>query len=111
MKIKLWPDLLDRSIEASVSGDKLTLNGEVYDFGPLIEGFALPSKAVDSPLFSGMEDIKRIDGEICLEIRFPVTFETPEELRNPAEPIVLQVRRGKVKFPDTSAPKKEGSND
>ncbi|MFL1553207.1 hypothetical protein ACI77I_29730 [Pseudomonas sp. D47] len=111
MKIKLWPDLVEWPLEASVSGDKLTLNGEVFDFSQLKEGFLLPSTAVDSRFFVETEMIQRVGGEVCITIRLPVTHETAEEIRNPAESIVLQIKRGKVKFPDTCAPKEVEKND
>lgn len=102
MKIKLWPDIAPIGISAKVNGDKITIDGQEFDFTPLKEGARLPGVAIDSRHFVESEYVQRINGEICLTLRFPVTWETPEEVRAPKEPTVISVSRGAVKFPDAS---------
>ena len=87
MKIYISPVRTDEQVVASVSGDILTINSQVLDFSPLLEGESLPSEAVDTEWLQG--NITRIDGEIHLtlllphganapyETRFPTAFETP----------------------------------
>lgn len=104
MKIKLWPDLVNWSLSASVSGDALTINGEVFDFAQLKEGFRLPGSAIGSDYFIATEFVERTDGVINVTLRFPVYWNSPEEVRNPKIPIYLDVTSGVVSFPDASPP-------
>lgn len=104
MKITLWADLIDSPIEAKVSGDVITINGEAVDLSGVPEGFRLPGSAVGSKWFVEDRFVERVDGELSFTLRLPVSWTSPEEVRNPAEPIVLTVIKGKVSFPDTSPP-------
>lgn len=109
MKITLWPDLIEGPIEASVNGDVLTLNGEDLDFSGIPDGYRLPASAVSNRFFlDGSSDfVERKGKTLYFSLRLPVTMDSPEEVRNPPTPIVLDVRSGAVKFPDTSAPVQE----
>lgn len=104
LKIKLWPDFIQGPLEASVNGDVLTINGEEIDFSGIPDGFRLPASAVNNKFFlSGSTDyIERKGKTLYFSLRLPVTEDTPEEYRNPPEPIVIDARSGLVKFPDTS---------
>lgn len=104
MKIKLWPDLVDWPLDASVNGDILTINGEVLDLSQLPEGHRLPGSAVGNPFFVETEYVERKSGVLHLTLRLPVDWDSPEEYRNPPEPIMLDVAAGQVKFPDTTPP-------
>lgn len=90
------------TIEASVKGDVITINGEDFDFGPLQEGQRLPYTAIDALYFVPGSFVERKNGELLLSLFLPVQFESPEEVRNPAKPIVLSVKSGKVPFPDAT---------
>ena len=46
MKIYLSPVRMDMQLVASVAGDTITVNGNVLDFTPLLEGETLPSTAI-----------------------------------------------------------------
>lgn len=109
VKITLWPDLIDGPLEASVSGDVLTLNGEDLDFSGIPDGYRLPASAVNNRFFlEGSSDfVERKGKTLYFSLRLPVTMDSPEEFRNPPTPIVLDARAGPVKFPDTSAPVQE----
>lgn len=104
MKIRLWPDLVDWAIEASVNGEVLTLNGEKFDFSVIPEGYRLPGSVVGNKWFVESDYVERIDGELRLTIRLPVQWGSPEEVRNPAQPLVISITEGKVHFPDTTPP-------
>ncbi len=69
MIIKLSPVRLDETLEVSVVGDVLTLNGEPFDFTQLPEGATLPSDAINSEWFVG--PVERIGGELQLTLRLP----------------------------------------
>lgn len=102
MKITLWADLVDWPLEVSVDKDILSINGESFDFSVIPDGFSLPGSSVGSKYFVESDHIFRKDGEIYVTIRYPVTWNSPEELRNPENPIVLSVVKGKVLIPDST---------
>lgn len=104
MKITLFPFLADQTIEASVKGDVITINGEAIDFSKLKAGFRLPNKAVSNWFFVESGYVERINGALCFTLRLPVSFGTEEQYKNPPTPIVLEVVSGPVPFPNTAAP-------
>lgn len=103
VKIKLFAHLGAPPLSASVSGDVLTLNGAEFDFTPLKSGQRIPVTAIDSDWFVGPY-VERIGKTIHLTLRLPVVEGSPEEYRNPPQPIILDARSGKVNLPDTSPP-------
>lgn len=107
MKIRLWPDLVTWALSASVAGDMITINGEPFDFSPLKEGQRLPGSAIDSAFFPDASFVERKAGVLHMTLIFPVQPDSPEEYRNPAEPIIIDARSGTVKFPDASPPAPE----
>lgn len=107
MKIKLWPDLVSWPLVASVNGDVITINGEKIDLSGIPEGFRLPGSAVGNICFVGTEYVERIDGVLHFTLFLPVAWESPEHLRNPEIPIVLDVTEGDVPFPDTTPVQEE----
>lgn len=104
MKITMFPFLSDWPLEASVSGDVITINGEEIDLSGIPDGYRLPASAVGNKFFpSGSNDyVERIGKTLHFTLRLPVQWDSPEEYRNPPEPIVIDARSGPVKFPDTS---------
>lgn len=107
MKIKLWADFIDGPLEASVNGDVLTINGEEIDLSGIPAGYRLPGSAVGNKFFVETDYIERIDGVLNFTLRLPVRWDSPEEFRNPAEPIIIDIQSGVVPFPDTSPPTPE----
>lgn len=105
MKIKLFAALDDSTIEASVKGDVITINGDKVDLSGIPEGFRLPGSAVGNKFFVDSEFIERVDGELCFTLILPVQWETPDEYRNPTTPLVISIKKGVVPFPDTTPPK------
>lgn len=104
MKIKLFATLDDSSIEASVNGDVITINGEKIDLSGIPQGFRLPGSAVGNKFFVDSEFIERVNGELCFTLILPVKWETPDEYRNPTTPLVISIKKGVVPFPDTTPP-------
>lgn len=104
MKIKLFPFLSDWQLEASVSGDVLTINGEEIDLSDIPDSYRLPGGAVGNKFFVETEYVERKGETLYFTLRLPVDWNSPEEYRNPVEPIVIDARSGPVKFPDTSPP-------
>lgn len=104
MKITLFAHDCDWDLNASVSGDVITINGEEIDLSGIPDGFKLPGDAVGNKFFEGPWFVERIGKTLHFTLRLPVSLDSPEEYRNPAEPIVIDARSGPVKLPDTSPP-------
>ena len=102
MKITMFPFLSDWPLEASVSGDVITINGEEIDLSGILDGFRLPGSAVGNKFFVETEYVERIGKTLHFTLRLPVDWDSPEEYRNPSEPIIIDARSGQVKFPDTT---------
>ncbi|MFJ4056725.1 hypothetical protein ACIPZC_25225 [Pseudomonas sp. NPDC089743] len=103
MIINLSPVRMDEELMVDREGDLLYVNGEVFDFGPLLEGATLPAEAISSKWFSGQVD--RIGGELHLTLILPHGADAPEETRFP-QPIVL-TDDGTVDLPQPSLPAPE----
>lgn len=69
MHITLSPVRSDAVLSVSRAGDVLTINGAVYDFGPLAEGAVLPREAVDCDWITS--DVTRSGGQIVLTLLLP----------------------------------------
>lgn len=104
MNIRLWPDLVEWPIEAYVSGDVITINGEDIDLSGVSDGFKLPGSAVRNRFFVETEYVERKGGVLNLTLRLPVDWDSPEEYLNPLEPMMISVSAGPVPFPNTSPP-------
>lgn len=104
MKIKLFPFLTDETLEASVSGDVITINGEDIDLSGIPDGFRLPSYAVGNKFFvEGSEEfVERRGKTLYFTLKLPVSTHSPKEVLSPPEPIVIDARSGPVKFPSTA---------
>lgn len=94
MKINLSPQRRDDTLDISRAGAVLILNGEAFDFSPMVAGDTLPYGAVNSPWIVGPVD--NIDGrlELTLILPLPAHFSPeqafPEPLLNvPDGPVVL----------------------
>lgn len=98
MRIKFSPCRAETTLEASVSGDSLILNGTTFDFSRLQEGDLLPLVAINSPWFAS--DIERIDNEICLTVVIPHGADAPQETLFPENfDTYLTVVSGPVPIP------------
>lgn len=104
MIIYLSPVRMDEELMVDREGDLLYVNGEVFDFGPLLEGATLPAEAISSKWFSGQVD--RIGGELHLTLILPHGADAPEETRFP-QPVVL-TDDGTLELPPPSLPAPEG---
>lgn len=69
MQINLSPVRMDETLDVSKAGDKIVINGQLFDFTQLPEGATLPAEAIDSEHFVG--PVERINGELHLTLRLP----------------------------------------
>lgn len=99
MKINLSPIGTYDELILTKEGDSLWVNGEVFDFSPLLEGATLPTAAIASSWFMG--DISRTNGQIELTVFFPHHGpDAPEAARFPTPIIMLE--DGNVDLPDVT---------
>lgn len=94
MFIKLSPVRAEDTIEVSVSGDVLHINGESFDFSQLPDGATLPSDAIGSFHFVG--PVERVNGELRLTLRMP---HGPNPALEVAFPEPISVTDGVVTLP------------
>ncbi|WP_238349241.1 hypothetical protein [Pseudomonas putida] len=78
---------MDEKLETSLSGEALTLNGEVFDFAPLEDGATLPQEAIISKWIAG--PVERVGGELRLTIILPHGPTAPETTRYP-QPLIVR---------------------
>lgn len=104
MKITLFPSMDIPSMEASISGDVITINGVDVDLSVIPEGYVLPGSAVDNEFFVAHMPVQRVNGELSFGLIMQVFPGTSVEWRDPTEPNTLTVTSGKVPFPDVSEP-------
>ncbi|MDR0260032.1 MAG: hypothetical protein LBI76_09500 [Comamonas sp.] len=100
MRIQLSPQVRADSLEVTKVGDKLTINGELFDFSPLAEGDVLPAAAVDCVFITG--DVRREAGELLLTLLLPITWDAPESCAFPES--ILNPADGRVPLPTDEVP-------
>lgn len=89
MKINLSPQVRPDALEVLKAGDKLTINGELFDFTQLPEGGVLPAAAVDCQFIIG--DVRREVGDLQLTLLLPIDWDAaescafPHPILNPAD--------------------------
>jgi hypothetical protein len=94
MLVCFSPVRSDETLEARVSGDVLTVNGQPFDFGPLPEGATLPDGACGSDWIAG--PVERRGGVVAVTLRLPHGLAAPAARRFP-QPVV--VTAGPVPLP------------
>ena len=85
------------ALDVSVSGDTITINGEVIDLSGLADGDKLFGSAVDHPLVVGI--IERNGTEITIPILFPIAYGASLDARFPDD--IVMVTDGPVILPQT----------
>ncbi len=70
MRITFSPIRWDRTLELEkTSGDRLRINGELFNFNTLPEGGTIPAGAIPSDWIVG--PVERVDGEVFLTLNLP----------------------------------------
>ena len=70
MKITFSPQRRDDALELEKSsGDRLRINGELFNFDTLAEGDAIPPGAIPCDWIIG--PVERMEGEVCLTLILP----------------------------------------
>lgn len=92
MKISLSPQRRDDKLTVEKTGDRLRINGELFNFGPLPDGATIPAGVTPCDWIVG--PVSRVNGEINLTLVLPtgptpsnaVAFPSPIE--SPADGII-----------------------
>lgn len=100
MKINLSPQVRHDALTVYKAADKLTINGELFDFTPLAEGAVLPAAAVNCEFIIG--DVRREGGDLQLTLLLPIVWDAPESCAFP-QPI-LNPADGRVPLPTDEVP-------
>lgn len=82
MLISFVPQRRDDKLTLELTApDRLRVNGELFNFGPIPEGGSVSSFDIPSDWFSG--PVTRVDGEIHLQLFWPVGPITTGEVSFP----------------------------
>lgn len=88
MKINLSPIRSDLPAPIlKLVGDVLIIDGESFDFGPMVNGDRLPFGAVKSVMFVG--DVTKTNGEVELTLLLPHGANPPSNMAFP-QPITMK---------------------
>jgi hypothetical protein len=87
MKISFSPVRTDDVLTLEkTSADRLRINGELFNFGPLNNGDTIPAGAIPCDWIIG--PVERIDGAVCLTIKLP-HGPSPEPWQAFPDPIIV----------------------
>lgn len=101
MRISFSPQRRDDALTLEKSmGDRLRINGELFNFNPLAEGDTIPEGAVPCPWIIG--PVERIGGEICLTVILP-HYPNPSPAVAFPEPITV-IEDGPITIPQDNEP-------
>lgn len=98
MQLILSPQRRDDTLEASVTGEVLTLNGTAFDLSAVIETEGGALIVPDCDWIAG--PVTRVGGEIVVELIVPHGPDAPPETRSP-DPVA--VATGAVDLPPYDA--------
>ena len=81
MNINIVTSITTERASFEKRGDSLIINGEEFDFSPLLEGERLPMNAINSDFFAGA--VERHEGVLFIPIRFPISEALAETIGIP----------------------------
>lgn len=106
MHITFSPQRRDDALTLEKTGDRLRINGELFNFGPLAEGDTVPEGEVPCDWIVG--PVERIDGQIHLTLILPHGPNPSQAVAFP-EPITV-TEDGPIVVPHEPAPESEPAN-
>lgn len=107
MRISFCPQRRDDALTLEkTSGDRLRINGELFNFGPLADGDLIPEGAIPCDWIIG--PVERVDGQVCLTLILPHGPNPSEAVAFP-EPITI-TEDGPILVPQDAAPDQEIDN-
>lgn len=106
MRILFSPQRRDDALTLEKTGDRLRINGELFNFNPLAEGDTIPAGEIPCDWILG--PVERIDGEIHLTLILPHGPNPSHAVAFP-EPITV-AEDGPIAIPHDLAPEPEPDN-
>ena len=100
MILTFSPVRMDESLSLHRKGDVLTVNGEIFDLGPLPEGGVLPAEATGCPWITG--EVTRAGGALRVMLILPHGADAPPDTLFPV-PLTLAAD-GPVALPPHDGP-------
>lgn len=101
MRISFSPMRRDDALTLEKSsGERLRINGELFNFNPLAEGDTVPAGAIPCDWIVG--PVERVGGEVCLTVILPHGPNPSPAVAFP-EPITV-IEDGPVAIPQDPAP-------
>lgn len=85
MKIILYPQVSNETLNIVKNDDILIINDQEFDFSSLPDGYQINTKDIGCNFIIG--DVKRENGEILIGIRIPISIDSPESSCFP-EPLI-----------------------
>lgn len=101
MKINLSPSRRDDTLTVEKTGDRLRINGELFNFGPLPDGATIPAGITPCGWIVG--PVSRINGEIELTLILPHGANPSKSVAFPSP--IINPPDGDVAIPFDPAPK------
>ena len=95
MNINIITSITTERASFEKRGDSLIINGEVFDFSPLLEGERLPMNAIKSDFFAGA--VERHKGILFIPIRLPISEALAESIGIPGP--ILDAPDGPLDLP------------
>jgi len=95
MKISLSPMRRSDTLTVEKNGDKLRINGDLFNFGPLPEGAIIPAGVTPCDWIVG--PVKRVNGEIVMTLILPTGPDASQAVAFPAA--IANVPDGVVALP------------
>ncbi|HEV7344141.1 MAG TPA: hypothetical protein VGN60_00720 [Devosia sp.] len=101
MKVNFSPVRMDGTLMLEKSaGDRLRINGELFNFNPLEEGDTIPNGVIPCEWILG--PVERIEGEVCLTLILPHGPNPSQAVAFP-EPITM-TEDGPIPVPSDAQP-------
>lgn len=103
-KITLSPQRRDDTLEVSVDGERLIINGQIFDFATLPDGVTVPAAEISHPFIIG--DVNKVDGAIEITLILPLGIRASESQKFPE---VIEVSTsGPVALPEPDPEPEDG---
>lgn len=87
MKINFVPQRREERLSVEVRGDKIRINGELFNFGPVKEGDVIERGSAPCEWIAS--EVTRKDGEVELTLILPFRYGAGEDATNPAPVFIM----------------------
>ncbi|TPN16254.1 hypothetical protein FJ973_06055 [Mesorhizobium sp. B2-1-3] len=103
MRISFSPQRRDEELVLEKTGDRIRINGELFNFNGLAEGDTIKRENIPGEFFAG--DVTKIDGEVHIVLTLPHGPNPSQSVAFPADIVVTA--DGPIAVPHDDAPVEE----